>query len=103
MPAGDLLRLASNGLPFSPLDTLAMDLLSGILLAACEAPEIPQLLTRLRQTAGPQGYAIMQSGPRTFLRQVNAWGEPPPYYNLMRNLKQRWDPANILNRYEFIR
>jgi hypothetical protein len=56
----------------------------------------------LRQTAEPQGYAIMQSGPRGFLGHADAWGNPPQSYKLMRGLKQRWDTADILNRGEFI-
>ncbi|OAN45956.1 FAD-linked oxidase [Chloroflexus islandicus] len=51
-------------------------------------------LPALRQTlAGMDGYAVVERGPAG----IERWGPPPPTIDLMRVLRQRWDPAGILN------
>jgi glycolate oxidase FAD binding subunit len=30
-------------------------------------------------------------------RQIQVWGEPPDSLEIMRNIKQKFDPAGILN------
>lgn len=51
-------------------------------------------LPALRQTlAGMDGYAVVERGPAG----IDRWGLPPPTIDLMRALRQRWDPAGILN------
>lgn len=46
-----------------------------------------------RMLAGMGGYAVVESGPAG----IDRWGDPPPTIDLMRALRQRWDPAGILN------
>lgn len=51
-------------------------------------------LPALRQTlAEMNGYAVVERGPAG----IDRWGPPPPTIDLMRALRQRWDPAGILN------
>ncbi|WP_298401567.1 FAD-binding oxidoreductase [uncultured Chloroflexus sp.] len=51
-------------------------------------------LPALRQTlAEMDGYAVVERGPAG----IDRWGPPPPTIDLMRALRQRWDPAGILN------
>ncbi|MFN3372038.1 MAG: FAD-binding oxidoreductase [Chloroflexus sp.] len=51
-------------------------------------------LPALRQTlAEMDGYAVVERGPTG----IDRWGPPPPTIDVMRALRQRWDPAGILN------
>lgn len=59
-------------------------------------------LSKLRAAAYPQdGHAVLFSGPRRWLNQIDAWGKPRDSYPLMYQLKKCWDPAPILNAGEF--
>ena len=59
-------------------------------------------LTSLRRLGQPFGaHAVLLAGPRRWLSQIDAWGEPPQAQALMRQLKSKWDPANALNPGEF--
>jgi glycolate oxidase subunit GlcD len=83
----------------------ALDLANGLLMASGNGGDPDQaagVLKALRQAAGPESYAILAAGPRLWLKQFDAWGAPPPAHSLMRSLKLAWDPADILNRGEFI-
>ncbi len=51
-------------------------------------------LPALRQTLGGiGGYVVVEYGPHG----IDRWGPPPPSIDLMHTLRQRWDPAGILN------
>lgn len=51
-------------------------------------------LLALRQTLGGiGGYVVVEYG----LHGIDRWGPPPPSIDLMHTLRQRWDPAGILN------
>ncbi|HEV2476847.1 MAG TPA: FAD-binding oxidoreductase [Candidatus Dormibacteraeota bacterium] len=43
------------------------------------------------------GTLVMLAAPDDFMRQVGAWGTPPPTIDVMRRLKQAFDPDGILN------
>ena len=59
-------------------------------------------LTSLRRLGQPFGaHAVLLAGPRRWVSQIDAWGEPPQAQALMRQLKSKWDPANALNPGEF--
>ena len=59
-------------------------------------------LERLRRPAlALGGYAIAMDMPGTWQGIVDRWGYQPAALDLMRNLKARWDPDNILNPGEF--
>ncbi|HLA98046.1 MAG TPA: FAD-linked oxidase C-terminal domain-containing protein [Anaerolineales bacterium] len=84
----------------------AVDIANGqvfCLLGNIDAGEVRARLEALR-LAGQQfgGHAILFAGPRLWLGQVEAWGEPRSAHALMLQLKRRWDPANVLNAGEFL-
>ncbi|HSF83924.1 MAG TPA: FAD-linked oxidase C-terminal domain-containing protein [Anaerolineales bacterium] len=59
-------------------------------------------LGELRSALLPHGgHAVLFSGPRRWLGQIQAWGEHREARALMVRLKERWDPAKILNPGEF--
>jgi glycolate oxidase FAD binding subunit len=43
------------------------------------------------------GTLVMLAAPGDFMRQVGAWGTPPPTIDVMRRLKQAFDPDGVLN------
>jgi len=43
------------------------------------------------------GTLVMLAAPDDFMRQVGAWGTAPPTIDVMRRLKQAFDPDGILN------
>jgi glycolate oxidase FAD binding subunit len=43
------------------------------------------------------GTLVMLAAPDDFMRQVGAWGTPPPTIDVMRRLKHAFDPQGILN------
>jgi D-lactate dehydrogenase (cytochrome) len=53
-------------------------------------------------TAALDGYAVLAAGERRWFQELDAWGSRPPAFGLMRALKLQWDPADILNRGEFV-
>jgi D-lactate dehydrogenase (cytochrome) len=83
-----------------------VDVANGILMLgdnSGDAGRAAQLLAESRGAAEAQaGYALMASGPRDWLGVIDAWGKPRPAHDLMRRLKLQWDPADILNRGEFV-
>jgi glycolate oxidase subunit GlcD len=95
-------RLEATGLDHN----WVVDVANGILMLGENSGD-PGLATKalagLRQAAEAQGgYAIMAAGPRGWLGGLDAWGKPRPAHDLMRKLKLQWDPADILNRGEFV-
>jgi glycolate oxidase subunit GlcD len=67
-----------------------------------ELPSKELLLSRLRSAAQAHGgYAVVAAGPRSWLRQPQAWGAAPESRDLMHRLKSCWDPAGVLNSQEF--
>lgn len=79
-----------------------MDVANGLLALSCPPVEASDTLRSLRQAAEPDGYAVVAAGARGLISQINAWGAPRSTCTLMQQLKLRWDPADILNRGEFI-
>ncbi len=88
--------LSMHDLPF------VMDITNGMLALSSTPAESGELLSRLRAGAEPEGYALMAAGPRSLLGKTDLWGSPRQSDELMGRLKLRWDPADILNRGEFI-
>jgi len=82
-----------------------IDIPNGFIYSVCmerDAGQASQALDHWRnETKDYQGYAIMMAGPRDWLTLIDTWGEPQESQALMRRLKQRWDPAIILNPGEF--
>lgn len=51
----------------------------------------------LRQSAlTMNGYGIVMTMPEKWMNEIDWWGYRPECFDLMRGLKERWDPANIL-------
>jgi D-lactate dehydrogenase (cytochrome) len=49
-----------------------------------------------------EGYAVALDMPADWEERLDRWGYQPESLDLMRSLKARWDPANILNPGGFI-
>ncbi|MDQ3250286.1 MAG: FAD-binding oxidoreductase, partial [Chloroflexota bacterium] len=88
-------------LPTLPGQQTLADFGAGLLytrLPTLDAEQVRPWLAQVRQIAGAQGgYAVVitpSSSPQT---TINPWGYQPQALPLMRALKRRWDPANILN------
>lgn len=88
--------LSTHDLPF------VMDITNGMLAVTGSTAASGELLNSLRASTEPHGYALMAAGPRSLLGEVDLWGRPRQSHELMGRLKLRWDPADILNRGEFI-
>lgn len=48
------------------------------------------------------GYAVVERAPEALHADLDLWGPPPATLSLMQALRQRWDPAGILNRGRFL-
>lgn len=48
------------------------------------------------------GYVVVEYAPAPFNRSLDLWGTAPPTLALMRSLKQKWDPRDILNRGRYL-
>ena len=48
------------------------------------------------------GTLVMLNAPDDFMRQVGAWGAPPPTIDIMRRLKRAFDPDGVLNPGRFV-
>jgi glycolate oxidase FAD binding subunit len=58
----------------------------------------PESVTEMRsRVEASGGTLVMLAAPADFMRQVGAWGTPPPTIDVMRRLKQAFDPNRILN------
>ena len=82
------------------------DISSGLLytmLAAEHEPEAEQWLAQLRQPAQAlEGYAIVMNIPAGWQPSLDRWGQAPEAIDVMRRLKEQWDPQGILNPGEFL-
>ncbi|MEF3273607.1 MAG: FAD-binding oxidoreductase [Chloroflexus sp.] len=104
MPAADQILLRV-GVPDGALELAAeavqqvappdLAIFPGLGLIMARWPNIgADHVLRLRQTlTAAGGYAVVEHGPTG----IDRWGPPPPTIDLMRALRQRWDPAGILN------
>ena len=48
------------------------------------------------------GRLVMLAAPDDFMRQVGAWGTPPPTIGIMRRIKQAFDPDGVINPGRFL-
>jgi len=48
------------------------------------------------------GKLVMLAAPDDFMRDVGAWGTPPPTLEIMRRLKKAFDPEGVLNPGRFV-
>jgi glycolate oxidase FAD binding subunit len=67
-----------------------------------DATTLVSAVHTLRQEAlKHQGSLVVTDAPATIARQIDIWG-PVPAFDVMRNLKTRFDPHNILNPGRFV-
>lgn len=95
----DHARLLNKGIFFA-------DVSNGLLytmLAAEHEQEAEQWLAQLRQPAQAlEGYAVVMNVPGGWQTTLDRWGHAPQAIDVMRRLKERWDPQGILNAEEFL-
>lgn len=82
------------------------DVANGLIYAVSPRHELDAArdwLERLRQPAlALGGYALVMNMPGAWKDKLDPWGYRSEALDLMRDLKARWDPANILNPGAFI-
>jgi glycolate oxidase FAD binding subunit len=71
-----------------------MDAIDALLLGALR--ELPGLV------AGHGGYAVVETAPPEAKRQLDVWGAPPSSLALLKALKRKFDPEDILSPGRFI-
>jgi glycolate oxidase FAD binding subunit len=76
----------------------------GIVTAAVTAPPatLAQIVEDLRARLANTGGAVVVLQRGKLPSETDAWGTPPAALEIMRNIKQEFDPANLLNPGKFI-
>jgi len=97
---GKALEAYLAGLPPMP-DPRLVDVASGLIYTASrpiDSSEARDGMESLRQPAiEAGGYAVAMAVPPQFRGNLERWGYQPEAIDVMRRLKDRWDPAGILN------
>ena len=57
-------------------------------------------MRKLAEAAG--GSLVLMSAPDDVKKKVGAWGTPPPTLDVMRRLKDAFDPNHVLNPGRFV-
>jgi D-lactate dehydrogenase (cytochrome) len=77
-----------------------IDLASSLVYTTLDGEQSIQAKTwvdRLRQSAlALNGYGVVMTMPEQWRTKIDWWGYRPECFDLMRGLKECWDPANIL-------
>jgi glycolate oxidase FAD binding subunit len=74
----------------------------GLATGAIEAPLLGALRELSGLVAGHGGYAVVESAPPAAKRQLEVWGAPPSSLTLLKALKRKFDPEDILSPGRFI-
>jgi glycolate oxidase FAD binding subunit len=86
--------------------TFLADMSSGLVYAMMPSDDVDEAkkwLERLRQPAlAIDGYAMVMDMPDAWRGVIDRWGYRPQAIDLMRGLKERWDPRGVLNPGVFI-
>jgi glycolate oxidase FAD binding subunit len=73
---------------------------NGVAFAACDAPSDASVLTAIRAEVaalGGNASMVIEKCPTALKASVDVWGDPGPSVALMRAIKSKLDPHNILN------
>ncbi len=80
--------------------TFCADIGSGLIYAVTTVDDVHEAnkwLEQLRQPAlALDGYAVVMNMPAYWQEAIDKWGYQPQAINIMRRLKECWDPNNIL-------
>jgi len=86
--------------------TFLVDISSGLVYAMTTSDDVGEAqewLERLRQPAlAIDGYAVVMDMPGAWHGVIDRWGYRPQAMDLMRGLKERWDPRGVVNPGVFI-
>ena len=91
--------------PLPAAGPLCIDYAAGhvYLRVVATATATAEQLADLRRTAlGMDGYAVLLETHAARAAGLDPWGAPPSSRALMQRLKDRWDPAHILNPHAFL-
>jgi glycolate oxidase FAD binding subunit len=83
-----------------------VDVASGLIWGVASPESVGEAKTWLAALRAPAlaagGYAVAVRVPEDWRESIDVWGYSPDALDLMRKLKSRWDPANILGAGEFV-
>src|SRR5579884_358085 len=98
LPVRDLPVYIQDSAPILNEHTFIADFGSGFLYTAIPANENARTtIEQLRQPAlALQGYCIITHQPEIWQEDIDRWGYTPDALDVMRRLKERWDPQGIL-------
>jgi len=92
----DLSRAVEEARTAGPVEVLAHAGV-GILYVACETPDGPAVTAALGVAAAAAGgYAVVEAAPAALKPRLPLWGEPPGGLELMRRLREKFDPRGIM-------
>ncbi|HET6948071.1 MAG TPA: FAD-binding oxidoreductase [bacterium] len=76
---------------------------AGTIWIGVEAERATTVFAALTSVAGAHhGHAVLASAPPEVKRGLDVWGSPPPALSIMREIKQRFDPQQLLNPGRFV-
>jgi glycolate oxidase FAD binding subunit len=64
--------------------------------------DTPSVIDIRAKAEAAGGSLVMLAAPESFMREVGAWGTPPSTLDLMRRLKNSFDPDGVLNPGRFV-
>ena len=106
IPAKDAAAYCNDQTGLLRESTFLVDVAAGhiyVTTAHSDADAASKWIEQLRRPAlALDGYAIVIDMPAAWESSIERWGYRPPTFELMRGLKARWDPQNILNSEAFM-
>lgn len=65
--------------------------------------DVPSAIRALRGTVGQlKGHVMVKHAPLPLRQSIDAWGDPPDYFFLLKGIKAKIDPRRVLNDQRFI-
>jgi glycolate oxidase FAD binding subunit len=70
---------------------------------ATDSSAVLQTIGRIRELAREAGgFAVVERCPLAAKKQIDVWGDPPQGIQIMRRIKQKFDPLGVLNPGRFV-